>query len=82
MTTPDGQIASANAAFPSVTPGSADSSITLGWFVRRSVLWLVIVATGVSAACLLYAAAGGTKSAAAKSAPSAAQTTTAAEFKI
>lgn len=32
---------------------------SVGWFLRRSLLWVLIVASAVGAACLLYAAAGG-----------------------
>jgi|CXWK01.1.fsa_nt_gi hypothetical protein len=43
----------------SSSPAAAGhGEITVGWVVKRSALWLLIVATAVSAACLLYAAAG------------------------
>lgn len=34
---------------------SSTSHLTLGWFARRSALWLLSVAAGVSLACFLYA---------------------------
>jgi hypothetical protein len=34
---------------------SSTSHLTLGWFARRSALWLLSVAAGVSFACFLYA---------------------------
>jgi hypothetical protein len=32
--------------------------LTLAWFAKRSVLWALIVAIGIGAACGLYAVAG------------------------
>ncbi len=52
MTATDGHITAS-----STTPTRDAGGITFGWVVRRSALWLLIVAVGVSAACLLYAAA-------------------------
>lgn len=42
----------------SPSSASGHGEITVGWVLKRSALWLLIVATAVSAACLLYAAAG------------------------
>jgi hypothetical protein len=41
---------------------SAHGVRTLGWFVRRSALWLGVVAAGVILACLVYAAASDVES--------------------
>ena len=43
---------------PSPSSAADHGEITVGWVLKRSALWLLIVATAVSAACLLYAAAG------------------------
>jgi hypothetical protein len=42
---------------PAQTAASAEH-LTLAWFAKRSVLWVLIVAMGIGAACGLYAAAG------------------------
>jgi len=45
------------------SPGQPASHVSLerrvpsvGWFVRRSILWALLVTAGIGAACLLYAA--------------------------
>lgn len=53
MTTPEARASAVDTAAHAL---SADLSVA--WFVKRSALWLTIVALGVGAACLLYAAAG------------------------
>jgi hypothetical protein len=52
---------------------SAHGVRTLGWFVRRSALWLGVVAAGVILACLVYAAASDAGSPAALPGTEAAQ---------
>jgi hypothetical protein len=53
---------------------SSTSHLTLGWFARRSALWLLSVAAGVTFACFLYAYADDSNTAsAAKPAVSATQ---------
>lgn len=47
---------------------------TVGWFIRRSALWLGVVAAGVILACLVYAAASGVEGSAGVSKPEVAQT--------
>lgn len=34
---------------------SATEHLTIGWFAKRSALWLLTVAAGVGAACFIYA---------------------------
>jgi hypothetical protein len=53
---------------------SARGVRTVGWFVRRSALWLGVVAAGVILACLVYAAASDVESPAGTSKIEAAQT--------
>jgi hypothetical protein len=52
MTTLD--LSSAEAA----SSGSASPSVTLsaGWLVRRTVLWMLLVGLGIAGSCLLYTA--------------------------
>ncbi len=51
-------------AAPVSTTASAER-LTLAWLAKRSVLWALIVAIGIGAACGLYALAGEQDSAAA-----------------
>ena len=41
------------------TTAVRSSPITWGWFLKRSMLWVVILFVAVLAACLLYGFAGG-----------------------
>jgi hypothetical protein len=43
-------------------PDSADSSMTVsaGWLLRRTMLWMLLVGLGIAGSCLLYMAAGST----------------------
>lgn len=34
---------------------AATAHLTLGWFAKRSALWLLTVSAGIGAACFLYA---------------------------
>lgn len=47
------------AAYRGIYEGGAP---TVGWFVRRSMLWLVILTSTVAAACLLYGVASNAES--------------------
>jgi hypothetical protein len=47
---------------------------TVGWFIRRSALWLGVVAAGVILACLVYAAASDVDGSTGVPKPEAAQT--------
>ncbi|MEQ1672499.1 MAG: hypothetical protein ABL893_16725 [Hyphomicrobium sp.] len=43
-------------ATPSADMGSP-VSVSVGWLLRRTALWMLLVAAGVAGACLLYTAA-------------------------
>lgn len=48
-------MASSHSAAAEDSKQAATAHLTLGWFAKRSALWLLTVSAGIGAACFLYA---------------------------
>lgn len=52
------EMSSAEAASPDLADGSV--TLSVGWLLRRTMLWMLLVGLGIAGSCLLYTAAGTT----------------------